>query len=203
MTGTGITPASEGAVGEWTGGTWDDFTSQADEVFGADLEKGDALIGVPFGIVKATFRYGNFADSITGMNAFYVSLDVIIASQVELNRAKRRRNAYAENIEAVEPGEHLVFNESGTGVYRQVVQYLNTVGLIKLPEGLPEEGKLGESRYDILPSLWEVSPAAETRLAADGTDTLAFNVRLLCPRGLRASEYENERTKKGKTRYIA
>ena len=53
-------------VPQWTGGTWEDLVRDADEVFGADLEEGDNLIGMPFAVVKMTFRPGEYANGKTG-----------------------------------------------------------------------------------------------------------------------------------------
>lgn len=184
----------------WTGGTWDELTRYAHEVFGADLEKGATLIGVPHCLIQATFRPGDFADK-NGERGFYVSLDAIIAPQADLDRARRRKRM-AEDSD-IEPGEHLVYNEGGTGVYRQIVAYLESQNRIKINSDLPRDGRYGESRFDISPRLWEVGDDAEFRISPVGDPTLGFSIRLLCPRGLRSSDYENEFTKQGVTRYIA
>lgn len=185
----------------WRGGTWDELTRNAHEVFGADLEKGNELIGVPHCLIQATFRPGDFVNAGTGERGFYVSLDAIIAPQEELARAIRRKRM-KENSD-IEPGEHLVYNEGGTGIYRQIVAYLESQNRIKINSDLPRDGRYGESRFDISPREWQVGDDAEFRISPVGDPTLGFSIRLLCPRGLRASEYENEYTKQGVTRYIA
>jgi hypothetical protein len=185
----------------WTGGTWEDLTRDAYEVFGADLEAGAQLIGVPMCLIMATFRQGDYADK-HGVKGFYVSLDTIIGPQEEIAKAIRRKRI-PEDVTPPEPGEHLVFNEGGTGVYRQMVSYLEETGRIKISSDLPREGAYGESRHDIPPTDWEVDESAEFRKAADEKPSLAFSIRILCPRGLRVSEYANDYTKTGITRYIA
>lgn len=186
----------------WQGGTWEELTRDAHEVFGADLEKGAQLIGVPFCLVQVTFRPG-LVNAKTGELMFYASLDAIVAPldviKRRLARIPEENQEYAQDM----AGEHVVFNEGGTGVYRQVIAYLESQGRIKINSELPREGRSGESRFDLSPAGWEVDESAELKLAEDGSPTLAFAVRLLCPRGLRSSEYENEYSKEATTRYFA
>jgi hypothetical protein len=185
----------------WAGGTWEDLTRDAYEVFGADLEAGAQLIGVPMCLIMATFRQGDYADK-NGVKGFYVSLDTIIGPQGEIAKAVRRKRI-PEDVTPPEPGEHLVFNEGGTGVYRQIVSYLEETGRIRITSDLPREGAYGESRLDIPPSAWDVDQSADFRKSPDGQPSLAFSLRILCPRGLRSSEYANDYSKAAVTRYIA
>jgi hypothetical protein len=176
---------------------WAEVTREADTVEGADLEKGANLIGVPFCITKAVFREGDFLNQ--GVTGWYVSLEALIAPAREVARAYQRGRIPEGTALSVEPGESIIFNEGGTGVYRQVIAYLEAKGMVKLPDpDKPEGGSWGESRYDAIPSNWPehsgiFGPNAE----------VIFDIRLLCPRGLRQSEYENEHTKQGVTRYLA
>lgn len=182
--------------------TWEELAAESTEFFGADLEKGDALIGVPFAIVRATFRPGDFARrDFKDMNGDIVFLDIIVGPQSEIDKGIRRERI-AEPVQ-VEAGEHLGINEGGTGVYRQIVQYLEAGGFIRLPnpDG-PMDGRYGESRLDAPVKLWQVREDAISRINERGEPTVSFNLRILCPRGLRASNYENEYTKSGVTRYI-
>jgi hypothetical protein len=194
-----VTP---GVPGIYQGESWEILTADAHEVFGADLEKGDQLVGVPMCLIMATFRRGDITNVNTGEKGFYVSLDTIIAPPKDLERAYRRNKITAENYDLLTPGEHLVFNEGGTGVYRQIVAYLEATDRIKITSELPAEGGYGESRHDISPENWQVDQSAEFKRGDDGQFAVAFSIRLLCPRGLRASDYENEYTKSGRTRYI-
>jgi len=182
---------------------WQRLTADAQTVAGGDLEKGDILIGYPMCITGATFRQGDYQNAKTGEKAFYVTLETTIGPANEIARGERRGRIPEANIGAVDPGETLVFNEAGTGVYRQIVKFLAMTDRIKITSELPEEGPYGEARYDVTPASWEVDDTAEFKLDSDGNPVVAFSFKLLCPRGLRASEYENEYTKTGKTRYIA
>jgi hypothetical protein len=195
----------------YRGEAWADLVGQSQTVFGADLEKGDVLIGIPFVLVRTTFRpgdylHGKYKDKMlipgTGCGAAhpYVSMDVITGSQAEFDRALRRGRITDEQAANIDPEEHLVINEAGTGVYREVLQYLEAIGFVTLPE-LPKSGPFGETRYDSHPSDWEVRNG-EVRFDSDGNQVVSFEARLYAPRGLRASDYENEYTKTGRTRYF-
>lgn len=200
---TDIEAQHSAVVSAYSGDTWDELVLQSQEIFGADLEKGAALIGVPFVVVRATFRPGDYARSdIKGMNGDVVFLDLITGPQDEIDKGKRR-GRIADDC-PVGPGEHLGINEAGTGVYRQITEYLESSGLIILPEPQkPAEGRYGESRLDAPVSKWQVHNSAASRWTDDGQLTVSFELRLYCPRGLRESAYENEHTKQGVTRYIA
>jgi hypothetical protein len=188
---------------QWAGETWETATAGAYTAFGADLEKGEMLIGVPFLLVKATFRPGDYLNSVTGTKGAYVSLDAIIAPQRDLDKALARKRITAEQHASLDPGEQIIFNEGGTGVYRQIVKFLHDTGRITFASDLPEGGAYGESCLDTPIGEWDVDQSAEFRRDDDERPTVAFSIRLLCPRGLRSSEYENEATKTGLTRYIA
>jgi hypothetical protein len=197
-----VTPSTPGVPEAWAGGTWEELTRDATEVFGADLEKGAQLVGIPFCLIMATYRPGFVKPD--GTTGFYVSLDAIIGPEEQITRAVRRGRVPEGHEILVDPEEHIVFNEGGTGVYRQVSQFLEASGRIKINSDLPREGKSGESRYDISPAEWDVDPSAEFKLDAAGNPTVGFSIRLLCPRGLRESEYDNEYgPDKVVTRYIA
>ena len=191
----------------WRGGSWEDLTRDADEVLGADLEKGEQLIGVPFCITSATFRQGDYLNAKTSERGWYVSLYTMVAPEIDIQRAIRRKRVPEENLPNIpDPGEKLIFNEGGTGVYRQIVAYLEDKGFIQIDSQLPKEGAYSESRYDIPPSQWKYPAEArnyELRFDLSGEPVVSFYVRLLCPRGLRSSDYENDFTKTGHTRYIA
>lgn len=192
---------TSGVPEPWQGGTWDELTRDAHEVFGADLEKGAQLVGVPFCLVAVTFRPG-LTNAKTGELMFYASLDAIVAP-IEIIRRRLPRIPEENQEYALDmAGEHVVFNEGGTGVYRQVIAYLESQGRIKITSELPREGRSGESRFDLSPAGWEVDESAELKLSDTGEPTLAFAVRLLCPRGLRSSDYENEYSKEATTRYF-
>jgi hypothetical protein len=184
---------------------WTDLVTGAAVVPGADLIPGNILRGVPFVITSATFRPGGFLSPVTGVKPHYVSLEIVTGDDAAFAKAVKR-GRITEDC-PVEPGEELIFNEAGTGVYRQVVSAFESFGWIVLPEG-PLEGKFGESRLDTSPSDWGITAdgnaaGVSVREDADGAVTISAPVWLYAKRGLRISEYENEFTREGQTRYLA
>lgn len=183
--------------------SWGDLVASADEVLGHDLLKGEAadkLMGVPFIITRVHFRDGTQRKGCVYRDD-YVSCEAVVAPR-DVLEAKARKGriigATGERLTLddlpVDPGEHIVFNDGSTGIYRQIVQYLAAKHIIVLPDNVPENGGKGDSRFDLPRSQW-------TRGAEIATD--GINIRLYAPRGLRYSEYANDYTEDGKTRYIA
>jgi hypothetical protein len=186
----------------WQGQTYAELVTMAPVSMGADLEKGAALMGVPFAAIRATFRPGDYIRIDTGDTGDYVSLDIVVGDSAAIALGVRRGRIEPQIAELLVPEERLVFNEAGTGVYRQVVQFLELTGRIQLPSG-PLDGPFGRCRFDTPVKEWRTDGSCETRVSAAGESSVAFDIILVCPRGLRQSEYENEYTKQGVTRYIA
>jgi hypothetical protein len=198
-------PEQEREFAPYQGETWEQMTDDSVTVAGADLETGDQLIGVPFAIFAATFRPGDFMGQ-DGIKHDYVSLEVLTGDEAAFKKA-RKRNRIPADVET-EPGEVLVINEAGTGLRRQIVAIMESWGWIQLPEGTAE-GKFRESRLDSDYWEWNYSErfAERTgglRFGPDGLPApIRTDVRIHAPRGLRVSEYENDYTKSGRTRYFA
>jgi hypothetical protein len=157
--------ASEQAMAEWNA-----VAAQADEVIGYSLIGGKEneetlakLKGVPFVIEGVTFRKGDIVVKATGQARDYLSVEALVHPRYQ-SRFKRSR---------------VVFNDGSTGIYRQIVKYLTDKGLITVPENLPEEGEANATRYDV----------SFSRGDDGGTE---FDIRLVCPEGLRDSAYTNE-----------
>jgi len=197
----------------YQGESWDSMVGTAHEVTGADFSKGNALLGVPFMLVHMTLRPGDYRHGVIdkkgelidgtgcGKKHPYAYLRCVIAPERDLKRAVQRGRLTEENAELFEPGEQIGWLEAGTGVYRQVLAYLESQGYVVLPEG-PPDGHFGESRFDSLPESWEFLKG-ETRFGPDGEPVYSAELRLHAPRGLRESTYENDYTKEGITRYFA
>ena len=182
--------------------SWDALKESADQVLGHDLAKdemADALVGVPFCITRVTFRPGFKKNSKAfgeGITFAYVSCEAVLAPLTELNRRRVNLQSLPFDAESL-----VVFNDGSTGVYRQIVQYLAAKEFIALPEGATE-GPMGEVIFDLPPEKWTDVRTGNAVFDTDGFMQYDTNIRLLCPRGLRVSEYENEWTKDGKTRYL-
>lgn len=161
-----------------------------DEIEGADLERDkEALQGIPFIITSVTFRDGVKRDS---KPTNYVSVELTVADRATLFGRVKAGRVSQEQAARVDPDSQLVINDGGTGICRQLVQYLAAKNLITVPDG-PEGGTMGESRYDIHYGQWGYSSPAMAEVVANGGDP-GFTVRLLCGRGLRSSQYEAEAT---------
>lgn len=171
------------------GQSFAELVTTSDVVDGADLAKDElklALCGIPFVITRVVFRPG-------AARKAYVSSELVIADADTL----RRRRVNVPDM-AFEPEQRVVFNDGSTGVYRQLVQYLEAKGYITLPD-MPENGSYGETKYDLPPEQWTEINAGEISFDDDGRGIYTKNVRLSCPRGLRKSEYQNDFNPDGST----
>lgn len=183
---------------------WEDVDS-IDSVFSADIEKDKMeLCGVPFIITGATFRPGRFKNLGQTKSGEFVSVELITAPEPLftqlVNKYRSRLMAQGFNLSIppeIGPDESLIINDSSTGIRRQLVQYLHLSGMITVKEGAETSdltGQSGTNVFDTESSDW-VSGGA---IAATG-----ISLRLLCKRGLRPSQYENEYTPEGMTFYLA
>jgi len=193
----------------YMGEGWETFEH---EVGGADFTKGDVLVGVPFGVVHITIRPGDYrhgrfnkGELIDGTGCGqahpYMYMRAVIGPEHEILKAVARGRLTDEAAKLIDPGEQLGWNEAGTGVYRQILSYLESQGYIVFPEGRPD-GPFGESRFDSLPESWSFNKG-DLRFGPDGQPVYVASVRLKFPRGLRVSKYDNEYTKEAITRYAA
>lgn len=182
---------------------WEDLDS-ADIVEGSDLESDkEQLVGVPFIITKIFFRDGKYMRSGESIPDDFVSVELVTAPAdfKGWRKVYRKREAYPgiPTETEVGPDEQIVINDSSTGIKRQVVQYLHAKGLITVDNETPRDhsdlsGALGESPFD----------ADRATLVAGAAEAeKGIEVRLVCPRGLRVSFYENDFTPEGKTFYLA
>jgi hypothetical protein len=198
---------------------WDEATATADQVEGFELaadEVLDALVGIPHLITRVTFRPGIVRRMRDGSDKqfAYVSCEATVAPEerITLRRVNRARKASdlppIEKLEdlPISPGEHLVYNDGSTGIYRQIVAYLHTHDYITAADEMVVAGKSGETTLDMPPGDWASvdRDRGETGETEDGFVTYEASVRLLCPRGIRISEYENDYNPDGsRTRYLA
>jgi hypothetical protein len=197
---------------------WDEAAATADQVEGFELaadETLDALVGIPHLITRVTFRPGISRNTKQGLKQFaYVSCEATVAPEerITLRRVNRARKASdlppIEKLEdlPISPGEHLVYNDGSTGIYRQIVAYLHTHDYITAADEMVVAGKSGETTLDMPPGDWASvdRDRGATGVTEDGFVTYEASVRLLCPRGIRISEYENDYNPDGsRTRYLA
>jgi hypothetical protein len=195
------------------------WAEEADQVEGYDFIKDAALfslVGVPFRIFTLTFRAGVQQKGCAWRND-YVSAELrvapepIIVRQFDRIMSRRTGDLILDPRAIPTPGEELGINNGSTGVYRQIVQYIEAKELITVPDDLPIDGEKNECRYDYPASKFTISDdairdgTAEVRFSPDGEQVTVFRVKLDCLRGLRYSDYSNEYTGDDKaiTWYIA
>jgi hypothetical protein len=179
---------------------WNQLVNEADEVQGYRLlkdEEFDTLVGVPFVITKLINRQGEAIGN--GHEGAYFSHEAVIAPEDVLNKFVKDLSKIA-----VAPGEHVVFNDGSTGIYRQIVQYLVGHGFIELPSPVIVNGKSGESTFDLPPEKWaNFNPnAGDLRFDVNGAAIYTAHVRISCARGTRVSGYDAEGIGKAQTRYL-
>ena len=107
------------------------------------------------------------------------------------------------------PEETVIINDGSTGIRRQVTEFLQVQGFIKVAEAdqLKSGGKRGESSFDLNPGDWAEIIHGDVTINDNGFAQYEFNFEpgqgLFCVRGLRSSEYSNDYTKEGVTWYLS
>lgn len=188
-----VIPLSVGAVFPQTAPA-DPFMAAmvtADIADGHTLEKDKELLcGMPFVITAVVFREGTKRPDKTRTN--YVSAEIIIANEATMANAIKRGRIKSEQAQAYRPTETVVINDGSSGISRQLVAYCVGKGYIVVPDG-PENGPVGESRYDSLRDGWTF-PDGRAIVTEDenGHPVIRIPISLFCERGLRKSDYEHE-----------
>ena len=177
---------------------WEKLVSEADNVLGYDQAKDelfDALEGVPFIITRLTFRPGIVRPD--GSQGYFAWAETVIAPKTMLERKRIDVGRLP-----FDPGDHVGWVDGSTGIYRQLVAYLEAKHYVTLPEG-PADGKMGESRFDVPIPEWPDIHVGAIQYTTSGDAVYQADIRLFCKRGIRRSEYDNNYTNTGSvTRYI-
>lgn len=147
---------------------------------GFRLVEKEAMQGVPFFSVNATYRDGY---KVNGIQGDYLSLECVVADKDTLNSMQVRSQLAGDLL--VYPNELVVINDGGTGIRREITRLLHDNDVIDVG-GDSEDPR----RYDRPMSQWK----SGADLAATGISVLPTGeeFRYLALRGLRKSEYENE-----------
>lgn len=181
------------------------------QIEGFDLEKNKMeLVGVPFIITGVTYREGKFKRGNEVMEDDYVSVECVTAPpEIYERMTPKNRKKYADDgiptVSEIGPNEFVVFNDSSTGIKRQITSYLHMMKLIQIDEILAPFGSVqhnmtgsyGENLLDYSRAQWVSGAKQATDGFSLGEQSLA------CKRGLRPSKYENEWTPEGITYYLA
>lgn len=179
-------PAQRAAALDTYGLSFAELIAGADVAAGADLVQTKMdLVGVPFVITSVTYRDGH-KNPVSGKVTNYVSVEIRTADADTWTKRKRRNYIPADC--PFGPDETLIFNDGSTGIARGLTEYLHAKGLINVGEvGEKTGGSMNTSPFDRHRSEWA------TPYGPDDDDP-TFNIRLVCLRGLRASEYVSEAT---------
>lgn len=185
---------------------WNTLMAEAVGVGGADLldaELIDYLVKVPHCVVGLDFRQGKALEN--GHKGAYVSATAVVAPE-DVLRKKFKGNSKASSVENLpfDAEDVVVYNDGGTGFYRQAVKLLHDNAYIGLPDPVIEGGVSGVSSYDLHPSEWTGVDTKRVRITTgdDGEfKSIHVNIRISAPRGIRYSEYDGP-TGPAKTRYI-
>lgn len=158
------------------------------------------LEGVPHVITRVTFWVPTKGIGHCSVEAYTGTTEMILRA---LRRGKIPATALNGDAPIVEAKEAVVYSDGGTGIRRTLVKMFQQFGLIDVGhEKLPEEGPLGECRYDVP---WVGKTAKDGWTSFTGTrmqgsvqvpsiqenhngDALRINVL----GGLQKSEYSNE-----------
>jgi hypothetical protein len=143
------------------------------------VEKAD-LIGVPHAIVAATYREGHTRN---GTRGDYVSLEAIVADSDTLKSPPVA--GQLPSPLTVFPNEPVIYNDSGTGIRRDITEHLHNSGVIDVGPAIEDF-----NRFDKQYQLW----TSGAEYVIDGLSVYpdGSKFRYIAVRGLRVSEYEYE-----------
>lgn len=181
--------------------------------FGHDLVKDDEfddLTGVDLVITRVSVRKGAprpEKSPWTSLDGGYMSLELLTNPEQNLKVINRcRRASGLDKLDditglAFDAGDSLVFNDGGTGIYRQVTEILHEHGYIIVPEGKANAPR-GFSRWDTVPEEWTIRHGDKTEV--EGVPFLGYTTPVLihCTRGIRLSKYPSP-FGDAKTRYLS
>lgn len=138
------------------------------------IDKED-LIGVPFVVKRIVYREGYPREGAAGD---YVSVECIVADRATLDSEPVK--AMVPGPLSVYPNEGVVFNDSGTGIRRELTRLCAQYGLIELKD--PENA---DAPYQAWKAGGPESTAGFTGMEFGGKRSV-----YLALRGLRRSDYE-------------
>lgn len=175
---------------------WDEVETY-DKIQGSlDVEAKVRLLGVPMVVTAVAFRLtesGSDFVSVECVTAPFEKYDVDAIIKYRKNITKDLTTSGAEELgysleDFVQPLTHVVFNDSSTGVRRQIVSYLEQKNLIQL-----KAKKLPPEAHDKLDGAGGTSPFDETvaNWKIPGEAVTGISIRLVCPKGVRLSAYES------------
>jgi len=173
----------DAAIANQNGGSFAELLEETREgISGRRIVDTEDLKGVPFIITGLTFRTGKGGD--------FVSVEATAADANTLANVVKQGRTKAATVEflPVVGDEQFVFNDSSTGIRRQLVKWLNDTGRITVD---PEWDAAAHDKADVLDQPIQDKNGEDVWLhgvqeALDGFTGL----RYLCARGTRVSQYD-------------
>lgn len=170
-----------------------------------DLTDKEQLVGVPFVIVEASYRYvENTKDDGTTQSGDYVSVVGRVASDIAMKAAKTRAEKAKQFFPTIEPESYIVFNDGSTGIRRQLTGLFHQARLIDVGERTtaPEDQRNGlydRKFYDWASALGEptVTKDGEMRPPTINIGKSGKPLIIKVLKGLRYSSYSYEGTPTG------
>lgn len=162
----------------------------------------DQLCGVPHIIIGVTYQ-----KCTPQRPRGYVSLRGLIGDQAALDEAKRRHWIPNDGEIAFNPEERIVYNDGSTGIRRQITQLLDKWGLIAVGnENYNGEDENYPTRFDLPWTEWDSFSQSERQGDEDvpsfQTNHMGNLFALKVGRGLRKSEYSNDKATDAVTYYL-
>jgi hypothetical protein len=159
------------------------------------------LCGVPHIIIGVTYQMCTPARP-----RGYVSLRGIIASEDKLDEARRRGWVPNNGEIAFNPEERIIYNDGSTGIRRQVTELLHKWELIDVGNEEFTGNELYPSRFDLPWTEWaaysQSEKQGENEVPSFQTNHLGNLFALNVSRGLRVSEYSNDKADDARTFYL-
>jgi len=152
------------------------------------------MIGVPHVITAVTFWTPK-----KGIGHCSVEAYVGTAKMLERQLKREKIEELSGTEPMVDPEEAIVYSDGSTGIRRQLVSLFAGVGMIefdKETQGLPTEGKLGESQYDTPWTSWatysQSRQQGENMVPSFSLSHTGTPLRIAVNGGLMRSAYSND-----------
>jgi hypothetical protein len=159
------------------------------------------LCGVPHVIIGVTFQIPTPARP-----RGYVSLRGIIGTAAKLAEAKSRKWIPNGADCAFNPEERIIYNDGSTGIRRQVVELLDRWGLIEVGNHDFKANDNFPNRFDLPWTEWvsfsQDAVQGENIVPEFSTNHNGNLFALQVTRGLRVSEYSNDKADDARTFYL-
>lgn len=147
---------------------------------GFRLVSKDDMVGVPHAIIGVTFREGFPRD---GQMGDYVSIEAIVADKTSLDSAPVKSMLPADMT--VWPNEPVVYNDSSTGIRRELVRVFHSIGMVDVGQSSNPD----ENTFDRQFQLW--ADGADKAQMGFTKNDFGGKAIYLALRGLRRSDYES------------